>query len=306
VWDTLRTYATTNSGDFIMYAINTINSARVARFGSGGAILRSKNGPLTDDQIIAAAPSVFAEDKHSSRSEKYTYIPTSEVLKGLRNEGFMPYEVRQGGSRDEEKRGFTKHMLRLRREGQVQVGDSLREIILLNAHDGTSSYRLMSGLFRLVCSNGLVIADGQAQELRIPHKGDIVSQVIEGAYRVIDEGQAIDAAVDGMRLLSLSREEQVAFAEAASELRFEEGKAPVDGAQLNGARREADRGNDLWRTFNRVQENLTRGGIAYTATNAQGQRSHRHTRPVNSIDGNVNLNRALWALTAKMQELKAA
>lgn len=283
------------------------NSARIARFGSGGAILRSKNGPLTDEQIIEAAPSVFAMDKHSSRSEKYTYIPTSEVLKGLRKEGFSPYEVRQGGSRDEEKRGFTKHMLRLRREGDRQVGDSFREIILLNAHDGTSSYQLMSGIFRLVCSNGLVVADGQAQSIRIPHKGDIVDQVIEGAYQIISEGEVIENAMQGMRALELKPAEQEAFAAAAAELRFEEGKAPVEPRQLNAARRSADQGGDLWHTFNRVQENLVRGGIGYYQRNPETRRaSFRHTRPVNSIDGNITLNRALWTLASKMQEIKAA
>jgi hypothetical protein len=289
-----------------MFNTQSFNSTRIARFGSGGAIIRGKEA-LTDDQIRAAAPSVFAEDKHGSRSDKYTYIPTSDVLKGLRAEGFLPYEARQGGSRDEEKRGFTKHMLRLRRVEDRQVGDSFREIILLNAHDGTSSYQLMSGMFRLVCSNGLVIADGEAQGIKIPHKGDIVSQVIEGAYTVIDEGAAIDAAVEGMRLLSLSEPEQEAFAAAAAELRFDDGKTPILPHQINAPNRRDDVGNDLWRTFNRVQENLVRGGVNYQQRDENNRLvARRRTRPVNSIDGNVSLNRALWTLAAKMEELKAA
>lgn len=282
-----------------------MTSARIARFGSGAVILRSKFGPLDLEQIRHAAPAVFAENKHTSRSERYTYIPTSEVLAGLQREGFSPYEVRQGGSRDDAKRGFTKHLVRLRRQDAVTVGDSLREIVLLNSHDGTSSYQLMSGLFRLVCSNGLVIADGEAQTIRVPHKGDIVGQVIDAAYTVIDDGRRIDANVSEMRALELNKGEQEAFATAAAALRFEDGKTPIEPALLNDARRRDDHGADLWRTFNRVQENLERGGIGYTARDENGRRTaYRHTRPVNSIDGSVSLNRALWTLAAEMQKLK--
>ena len=59
--------------------------------------------PLSEEQMRAAAPSVFAEGKHASRSERYTYIPTIEVLRGLRKEGFEPFMVAQGASRVEGK-----------------------------------------------------------------------------------------------------------------------------------------------------------------------------------------------------------
>lgn len=291
----------------------SFNSAKVARFGSGATILRSKSEALTDEQIRDAAPSVFASDKHGSRTDRYTYIPTSEVLRGLRGEGFLPFEVRQGGSRDDEKRGFTKHMLRLRHAGDSAVhGDAVRELILLNAHDGTSSYQLMSGAFRIVCCNGLITCDnGQMQ--RIAHKGDIIGNVIEGAYSIIEQGKENALVIEDMRGLELSRDEQQVFAEAALTLRYndkdasgEVKAAPVAAESILQARRVDDQGADLWRTFNRVQENLERGGLGYVHRNARGLRSRRETRPVNSIDGNVTLNKALWVLATKMAELKAA
>jgi hypothetical protein len=195
--------------------------------------------------------------------------------------------------------------LRVRRDGMHAVGDSFRELVLINSHDGTSSYQLFSGVFRIVCSNGLLVAEGQAQQIRIPHKGDIVSQVIDGAFTIIEQGAAIDTQIADMRMIELRPAEQEAFAEAAASLRFD-GDVPVQPRQINQARRRDDVGNDLWRTFNRAQENLIRGDITYNHTNDQGQRSRRTTRPVNGIDGNVALNRAMWALASKMQELKAA
>ncbi len=288
--------------------LNTFNATRVARFGSGAVILRSQVA-LEDDQIRMAAPSVFASEKHDSRSERYSYIPTSEVLRGLRAEGFMPFEVRQGGSRDDAKRGFTKHMLRLRHASDIGAaqGENIRELILMNAHDGTSSYRLMSGIFRVVCSNGLIAAAGDAQECRVGHTGNAVEKVIEGAYSIIDNAQAVQASIEDMRAVRLNQDEQDAFASAALALRYDEDKVPeVAASQVHRARRQADVGNDLWRTFNRTQETLVNGGMHYTHFNANNQRSRRETRPVNSIDGNVALNRALWVLAERMAELKLA
>ncbi|MFM2121144.1 MAG: hypothetical protein RL722_2612, partial [Pseudomonadota bacterium] len=104
-------YATSPSGH---------NAPRLAtRFARNTRILRSDR-PLGEDQMRLAAPSIFASGKHASRSERYTYIPTIEVLRGLRREGFEPFMVAQGASRVEGKAEFTKHMIRLRHAWQVQ------------------------------------------------------------------------------------------------------------------------------------------------------------------------------------------
>jgi hypothetical protein len=110
-----------------MYSTPTL----ATRFARNTRVLRA-DVPLTEDQMRAAAPSVFAEAKHASRSERYTYIPTIEVLRGLRKEGFEPYMVAQGASRIEGKAEFTKHMIRMRHAGQVQTRPEASEIILIN------------------------------------------------------------------------------------------------------------------------------------------------------------------------------
>lgn len=126
-----------------------------------------KERALTNDELMCYVPSVFSEDKHASRSERYTYIPTITLLDNLRTEGFQPFFACQTRTRDEGKREHTKHMLRLRREGQIG-GQEVPEIILLNSHDGSSSYQMIPGLFRFVCANGMVC--GQTfGEIRVPH-----------------------------------------------------------------------------------------------------------------------------------------
>ena len=92
------------------------------------------------------APSIFAETPHESRSQRYSYIPTATVLSELRQEGFLPFMVCQTRVRNEDRREYTKHLIRLRHASQIN-GDEANEIILLNSHDGTSSYQMLAGQF---------------------------------------------------------------------------------------------------------------------------------------------------------------
>ncbi|WP_422018635.1 DUF932 domain-containing protein [Roseateles sp.] len=292
-----------------MHATHPTLAARFA--GRTTHVIRSDE-PLGEDQMRAAAPSIFAEGKHASRSDRYTYIPTIEVLRGLRKEGFEPFMVAQGSSRVEGKAEFTKHMIRMRHHrdssGQVQTKPEANEIILINSHDGASSYQMLAGVFRFVCCNGLVVGD-VVEDIRIPHKGNIQGEVIEGAFRVLDEFEAVGAHAEAMKALQLDPREQIAFATSALALRFGERRgegselrpAPVTAEQLVQARRVEDAGHSLWSTFQRVQENVIRGG--QPGRNAQGRRMH--TRAVQSIDRGVSLNRALWMLAEEMRKLKA-
>jgi hypothetical protein len=282
---------------------------RYSRFG-GHSNLSNGNTALTMDQLLSAVPSAFALGKHESRSQRYTYIPTVNVIEGLMGEGFQPFKAIQGKSRVEGKQEFTKHLIRFRHESQTlaNVNDSVPEVILINSHDGTSSYKLIAGIFRMVCSNGLIVADSTVGSLSVPHKGDIVSQVIEGSFDIIgNSSRALDTTREWQNL-QLTAGEQNAFAEAAHELRFADAEGevttPIQPAQLLNSRRNADNGNDLWRTFNRVQENVIRGGLHGMGRDANNRIRRVTTREVRGIDQDVKLNRAMWMLTEKMAELK--
>jgi Domain of unknown function (DUF932) len=257
--------------------------------------------PLTDDTLRAYAPSIFAEDKHASRSERYAYIPTIHVLSGLRKEGFLPFYVAQSRTRHEDRREFTKHLLRFRHVNHINalaVGTEFPEISLLNSHDGTSSYQMDAGIYRLVCSNGLLVDVGDVQSLKVPHKGDVRSQVIEAAYEIVDSFPVVQSKMIGMKETKLIPAVQEALAEEAIKLRYDdpETAAPITAAQVLTPKRSADGGNDAWSVFNRTQEHLVRGGLNGTAANGR----RRQTRPVTSIQENVKLNKALWSLTERV------
>ncbi|PTT92851.1 hypothetical protein DBR42_01235 [Pelomonas sp. HMWF004] len=278
-----------------------MNFQLASRFSRNINAARSDE-PMSDDQIRAVAPSIFAESAHASRSERYTYLPTIDVINGLRREGFQPFAVAQTRVRDSGKAEHTKHMIRLRYASNINDSEA-KEVVLLNSHDGSSSYQMLAGMFRFVCANGMVCGETHS-DIRVRHSGNIVDNVIEGATRVLDSFEEVTEQRDGMRALTLNEGEAQAFGRAALLLKYDDlaAPAPVTERQILNARRSADRGADLWTTFNVVQENLVRGGLI--GRSKTGKRAT--TRGVNGIDQSVKLNRALWQLAEEMRRLKAA
>ncbi len=269
------------------------------RFASRSPVLRSEH-PLSDNQIRGVAPSIFAEAPHESRSERYSYIPTAALLTELRREGFQPFMVCQTRVRQDDRRDYTKHMIRLRHASQVNDAEA-NEIILLNSHDGTSSLQMLAGMFRFVCQNGLVCGDTVA-DVRVPHKGDIAGHVIGGAYDVLHGFGRAQESRDAMQAITLDNGEAEVFARAALALKYDEDKpAPITESQILMPRRHDDSRRDLWSVFNRTQENLIKGGLSARATNGRRQT----TRPVQGIDNGIRLNRALWLLADGLRQLKA-
>ena len=274
--------------------MNTLASS----FSRNAVALRSDH-PLSNDEIAAVAPSILAHSAHESRSERYSFIPTVDVLDALRKEGFQPFMVCQSRVRDDARRAYTKHMVRLRHANQI-CGSEANEIILLNSHDGASSYQMIAGMLRFVCKNGVVCGDNLS-DIRVPHKGDVIGQVIDGAFKVLKSFEIATQQRDGMCASVLDDGEQIAFARAALALRYDENKpAPITEQQLLAPRRVEDRASDLWTTFNRVQENMILGGLH--GRNANGRATT--TRPVTGIDQNIRLNRALWVLADELRRLR--
>lgn len=257
-----------------------------------------RNVPMNNDELMLAAPSVFAVAPHESRSSRYALIPTIDVVEGLRKEGFEPFFAAQAISRIEGKTAFTKHMLRLRHASQVAAAEA-NEIILINSHDATSSWQMLAGCFRFVCCNGIVCGS-EVADLRLKHTGNAQHEVIQGAYDVLATFGRVEEAKDAFKTRVLTAGEQSAYASAAIAYRFgvdDVAAAPVSVEQVLQPRRFEDRGASLWETFNRVQENVVDGGLR---TRANGRRGS--TRAIAGIDGNVALNRALWVLAEQLRK----
>lgn len=261
-----------------------------------------RHEPLTDDQLRRFAPSVFAAEPWHKMSDRYGFVPTSEIVAGLRREGLEPVSARQSRSRIEGKSDFTRHMLRFRPQGTMvrSVGDVFPEIVITNSHDGTSGYEVSAGLFRLACLNGMVVSDGMIQSHKVYHRGNIVDDVIEATYTVVEDMPRALEQVEAWQATPLRIEHQTALAAAALSLRYDEDKVPTSPEMILRPRRHADVGSDLWSTFNRVQEAILRGGVRGTRDPRTGRR--RSVRPINGVTEDVRLNRALWTLATALHE----
>lgn len=270
--------------------------------------------PLSESSLKQLVPSIFATEPHASRSVKFKAIPTIEILRDLKKEGFEVFRAAQSSSRDVTRREFTRHLLRLRHieaeTSKYVVGDNIMEIVLRNANDGTSAYDLFSGIFRVACLNGLISMTTVADVLKVRHNArDVAKDVIDGTYRVLKSSETALEAPRNWSRLDLTEEQRLEFGERARMIRFGEPDgsitSPFTAEDLLAPRRSADDKIDLWTVFNVTQENALKGGLsAMRPARLHGGRRvfearRVQTREIKSVDQDVKFNTALWALGAE-------
>lgn len=258
---------------------------------------------LSPMQLRDRVPSAFAENQAGGLSDRYAFCSTSRIIGDLDAQGFHPVKAIESRTRTEGHAGYQKHMIRFAHESAdtMRVGEERFELVLVNSHCGSASLQLMGGVYRLVCSNGLIIG-ADSFRVRATHLiGDAYGSAQEAMVRVIESAPLAMRRVTGMKALPLHKDEAFAFAESARGL-MENANVP-SATQLLAPRRREDAGTDLWSTLNRVQENAIRGGLR---TVDETGRPARRTRAVKGVDGDVRLNSALWSLAEKMAELKGA
>lgn len=267
--------------------------------------IRGSRNPITLDDIQRVAPSAFAVEPYQGMSSRYSYIPTSDVIRGMMAAGFQPFAAQQSRTAIEDRKAYTKHLIRFRHpDTAITVGGIHPEIVLINSHDGSSAYKLMAGLFRLVCGNGMIVADSMIESVSLRHSGNVIQEAAERSLGLISRMPETMDTVARWRGMLLTSGEKEAYATAAHAVRFADSDGvvdtPITPVQLLKARRVDDSGNDLWTVFNRVQENTLKGGLHGWKPGADRRTT---TREVKGIDQDVRLNRALWTLTETMARL---
>jgi hypothetical protein len=245
---------------------------------------------LSPEALRARVPAVFASSAHERLSAAYTFLSTERVLISLSSAGFQPVEARQAVRARSPM--HARHLVRLRRRFEtIQLRDAIPEILFLNSHDGTSAYQLRVGLFRVICTNGLVVSNGVFPVWRVTHRGDVVDDVVNAALQISERFDRLAASVERMERTALDAGQRFEFAREALALRFpKDPPGAMQPSQVLAARRAEDVGNDLWRTFNVVQENLLHGGLVRRSPSNRLTR----TRRIRAISEDVRLNSALW------------
>jgi hypothetical protein len=248
---------------------------------------------LETDELRRLAPAAFADAPVETVSERYQFIPTSNLIEQLRDRGWQPvraWQARFGQSVDPE---HTTHEITFQKpRAKIEVGGVLPQMRLLNNHMARRAWRLFAGFFKLICSNGLVVSAGIGEtQARIVH--------LTGAEVTIDMAlneatDSLDGACDTIarwQKLRLSPAEELRFATDAAQIRKGSPDLPAGlnaGAYLTRHRAE-DVGHDLWTVFNVVQENAIKGGIAPLG---------RALRGIRSAPADIRINTQLWDLAA--------
>lgn len=267
---------------------------------------------LTVDELVRIAPSIGQTNAYHETSARFVPIPTIEPAKALIREGWVPFQVFENKVRKEDKHGYQRHLIRFRHRDAEQIFNGVDyNMVLTNANDGTGAYKLMAALYRMFCQNGTVIVDHELDAISIRHAGKdkTVDAVVDASYRIIEHAPMVADLIQRQSHMHLTESERIAYARAALELRWESEEredgtvistAPVRAESLLRVKRNQDMSQDLFTTFNVVQEHLIRGGDA--GFNRNGGRTT--TREVGSITENTKINRALWVLTREMEKLK--
>ena len=255
---------------------------------------------LTPDTLRNRAPSIFASGPMFGVSDRYTFVPTPRILEGLRELDWVPVEVEEQRIRSESRRGFQKHLLRFRRAEQMETLDEWNvELVLMNSHDAGCAYQLHAGIYRRLCSNGLVISEGGFEALRFRHAGLDPEEVVRASLRLMEFMPGVGARIQRFRQHTMDARESLDFAGRALLLRYPTlEEAPVEAETLLKARRPEDEGSDLWITMNRCQENLIRGGVSDWRRDKRGRL--RSVRVLRGIDSKVGVNKGLWDLAERV------
>lgn len=237
----------------------------------------------------------------------YSFLPTSSVLDGMKEHGWLPVRATEQRVRNLGRAGFQKHMIRFAREENLEdltESNATRpEIVLVNSQDRTAACQLHCGIFRVVCMNGLIVADSTFERIRIRHLDFNPDSVIQGSFAIMKAVPEIMNRVQLFQDRVLTEDERLSLATGAAAYRWETpDKAPVNPAMLLKPRRSSDDAKNLWVTMNAIQENIIKGGQRdYSRMDGNGHRMNS-TRPIKGIDEDIKLNKALWHMAEVLRK----
>lgn len=251
---------------------------------------------IDTESLKEIVPSVFASRRNIKMSEKYVHVRSADILETLAERGFVVTSAAQDTARERDP-NYVRHELRLTHESRIgepaKVGGTVPQIVIENSGNGRTKFRSRAGLYRYWCANGCTMGTS-FETIELIHMHDAAAQVADMLERITGQFERIEAAVEAWHKIKLSRYKQTNFAKKALELRFGEKSAKAyDPKVLLTVNREMDEGDDLWHVFNRVQENVLRGGFS-------DKDGGRKIRQLNGITSQRDLNVGVWDLAEKM------
>ena len=271
---------------------------------------------LNDKEIEHLCPVAFKSTMTNSEirklglSKHYSFVPTMNVVNDLRALGYEVVDAKQVKARKKSTNGYQKHMITFEHpKYKVEGKEEYPQILLTNSHDGGNAFTLSAGIFRLVCSNGLVIKTEDYGSARLVHKGysfEAVQKLVKEFEETVSE---VLNKITEMKKVELTKEQQIEFAKKAALLRFtaksynEDNIADVVNIDdLLNVEREEDAGNGLYEVFNRVQESIVQGKYLYAASGKvnDADTKTRKARPIKNFKQSIDVNKKLSALAFEL------
>jgi len=253
---------------------------------------------LTKENIKSLAPSVFSSKPSNEVSKHYVHIPTERVIDDMEVLGWKVADAKEVNARTNATRGFQKHLLVFRNDEIVingADGDTVfPQILLTNSHDGKNAFTFTAGLFRMVCSNGLVISTQEFGSVKVRHMGYNFETIQETIKEIVDQLPLTVESMNKMKATELNQEKALDFAKKALNTRFSEDelkRIKIDTMELLNPVREEDKGKDLWSIFNVVQEKIIEGDFEYQAAGKS-----RKAREIKNFKQDINVNEKLFDL----------
>lgn len=254
---------------------------------------------LTESEIRQAAPQAYAASPKPGLSAKYSFLPTSRIISDMDALGWKVCQAKANRSRTQVNQEYGNHVIKFFNpdvyiqdsEGNVE---SYINVVVMNNHSGTGTFKFEMGIFRLVCSNGLVIKDKDMGSFNIRHSGYSFEQLQETLQGAVDRLPDLVTKINQFNMVTMTAEQQKDFATKALALRSYTDRVPTDTelAEFLAPRRNEDQGDSLWVVLNRIQESVMKGG--YHIQNARGK--FRRAKSIKNIQQDIKLNQQVWEL----------
>ena len=251
---------------------------------------------LTKEQIKDKAKSIFATGGGENTSERYSHIPTYQIVEDMKVLGWSVVDVKEVKARKNV--GFQKHLVVFRNNDIVidgKDGDTVfPQILLTNSSDGKNAFTFRAGLFRLVCENGLVISTQDFANMRIRHYGYKFEDLKATITNIVEKLPLTVASMNKFKQIQLNKKQILKLAKDALNIRFGEvemNRITVDWNEFVKPTRREDEGTDLWSVFNVVQEKVLEGDFNYVAGNKS-----RKARKIKNFNQDMEVNSRLYEL----------
>ena len=252
---------------------------------------------MSKEVINNAAPSVFTTIPSDEVSDKYTHIPTEKVIDDMQSLGWGVVEAKEVKARTKHTKGFQKHLLVFRNNDIVingEDGDTVYpQILLTNSHDGKNAFTFTAGLFRMICANGLVIADEQFEDVKMRHMGYTFKDLQIMIKDMVEKLPLTVESMNKMKLVELEEKQVLELAKSLLDIRVEGTDNTFNDVAINNVletQRKEDEGMGLWEVFNRVQENIINGNFYYNTKSGK----QRQARIIKNFKQDIDLNRNMF------------